>query len=243
MNAGLKVYNSNNTLQLDSTYTNFSFLGKGTFTFGSSNEALNPTVDINFNKNELIAFCVTKQGTAIGFYQDPVTSGDTTTYKMVTNISGTTVEYFRFGAQPGVCPPGNFFEVFDANGNRIYSDTNTYMKVLGFYSGTFTPTNATSSNTAPTYDVHHATINYDHFYIFPPTKRKVAIVIGLSILGEAMSSPLSGMGCQGFYVDNFTDQYYPGVYSVYIDWMGQQPDSMTIFRTKYNYMAVEVTGL
>lgn len=127
MAAGLEVLNANGILQVTSDYKNLQFIGKGTVSVTSFLDA-----SLIGDAGEVIAFRV-NEADKWGLTPPRIYTGQSTTKFAVKYGTSATITYYRF-KYTGIAA-GNYFEVYNAAGERCFSDSAPFMRVIGFNSG------------------------------------------------------------------------------------------------------------
>ena len=130
------VYNDQNYLQISSNYKNLVFLGKGSVNFTKShNDSMmdGSWFSLQFNSNELIAFHSSNPNAPITSRGLDHTDGTIHYYNLtVFGPAGinTTITYYRFGIKAGDVASGSHFEIYNADGVRIFSDNEKYLNII-----------------------------------------------------------------------------------------------------------------
>ena len=132
MSAGITVYNNNNILQISESFSTMELVAKVTVSTGTS---------IQIPLYDTIAFKV-PNGYWCSILTGQYYSQDNTQY--IKFIGNSNITYYQFRYSSGTIPAGNYFEIYDTNGNRIFSDGQQSLKVLSGYLGTYTGSAHTS---------------------------------------------------------------------------------------------------
>lgn len=245
MSAGLEVYNTNNFLQITDSFRNLQFLGKETITVGSNNSPFICSAYssvVPFTDTKMLAFRCTngKRVQRVAISKNTVNNTD---WVDVYAEAGAIVTVYKYGF-PAV-KTGAYFEVYNSAGALVFSDNNKYMKVLGMYSGT-------------------TTIATDYTPIITDWSGSGTIVKTPRILKSvAVSSTITTAVIPSqttYYWDRYPattgqdtreyEQYWTFssttvdtgiIYSTYNEYQGLS--SGTIFKDRYDYLIVDVTGL
>lgn len=140
MPAGLQVINSNGIIQIDSEFKNLQFIGKGTV-------SLTSYVQQNIgDAGDMVAFRVNETN-RWGITTPRIYSNYTPLF-ISKYDEATTITYYKFKFN-GIAA-GNNFEVYNSAGERCFSDSTKFMKVLGFAKG--------STSVDPLYFYHDASL-------------------------------------------------------------------------------------
>lgn len=134
MAAGLTVYNSDNIVQIDGKHRNLQFKYKVSYTldrstWGAYSGAFTELI-IPYSNTDIIAFGITNKFRIIGRCVEAPTQ---IRYAIMGASVGLVYEYFVFGYTQ--VSSGQHFEVYNEDGNLVYSDNAKFMKVLGYTSG------------------------------------------------------------------------------------------------------------
>lgn len=140
MAAGLEVINSSGIIQVTSDYKNLQYVGKGAVSFSNSLQT-----SLVGNVGEVIAFRV-DDSSKWGITPPRIYSGMGSTSFVCAGGGSATITYYRFKFAD--IAAGNYFEVYNAAGERCFSDAARFMKVLGFVQGTDSASSATFSHGA-----------------------------------------------------------------------------------------------
>ena len=130
MTAGIQIFNDSGYIQITESYRNMQYIGKGTI--ASFTDLLLPTNVLH------IAFrCATSRVGVI--YNGVDASTGQVRVRFATPTVGTVVTYYMFGYP--TTKSGSMFEIYDGSGRLVFSDNNTYMKVLASQAGSITEAN------------------------------------------------------------------------------------------------------
>jgi len=227
---GIAVYNNNNYLQISGDNRNYSFLGKQTINFKkASGWAMknNSMITTSFNPDELIAFnCTNNVG--IGSMYLPHMVNGFKIYRFSTDIQkDTQVNFYRFGIKEN-STPGKHFEVYNSLGERVFSDTDRYLKIIDNINVAVNPTYAVNLNNPSTGTIIGNT--------FAATK-KLAVIATMPCF--AINIPQYALN-MGFATYTFTSS------SCDCKWFwdgGMDKYSSALMQRFCNYLVVDVTGL
>lgn len=172
MEAGLQIFNTSNTIQIDSTYSNYVMSAKGSFYTGNGGvwaDNVMRYVDIaSGKKNSIMAVrCSTN------FVVFNSLDGNGNVVHKVLTATAATFEYWIFTSDP----PGNTgygLEVYNAQGVRVFQATEKYLRLLGFYT---TPVIANTAGSVGT-----------------PGKNAAAVCASYCALWEGATVPIPGGG-------------------------------------------------
>lgn len=224
MASGILVYNQTGQVQVTEEYKNLKFLRKGAISsFNQFGE-----YSISFSTSEVVAFRTPDGGTFAMDCEGVRVSGGTQTFEGST-VNGATIYYYVFGyAAP---TSGNFFEVRNGNGEVIFSDADTPMKVFDFRHSESSPV---WSDSLPAWGGNSMVILDDFTY---PTNKTIAVVPSFSAV-DNYSFLMNNFGytvaANFFY---FRSGRITHFYDYYYSWdHGAQ-------NAGHKYLAIDVTGL
>lgn len=247
MPAGLEVYNTDGYLQITESFRNLQFLGKETIVVGSNNSPFVCSAYSNvvpFTDTKILAFRCTngKRVSRVAISKDVTNNTD---WVDVYAEAGASVVVYKFGFP--IVKSGAYFEVYDAAGNLVFSDNNRFMKVLGMYSGNTTIATDYTPIISP-WDVagNGSTIK-------PPRILKSVAVSSTITTAVILSQSTYYWDRYPATVGQDTREYAQYwtfaatsvdtgiIYSNYNEYQGLS--SGTIFKDRYDYLIVDVTGL
>ncbi|TWH49585.1 hypothetical protein [Sporomusa sp. KB1] len=141
MGAGLQIYNNNNILQIDSAFKNIQFIDKHQITVSSQyvyDGSLGNTLDIRSTSLTLDAYlnsffaCRVENGLSVTWSEIYPKDGSSPGINFIGD-NGAIVTIYRFSYAS--IPAGQCFEVMNSSGERVFSDTAKFLKVLDSRTG------------------------------------------------------------------------------------------------------------
>lgn len=140
--AGIQIYNNNNVLQITAEFKNVQFIEKQSYSLtydgvalgGIRNRYISPEIVVPGDEYTIVAFNTTP-GHSIGIELLPIIMPGTTKQRLqfVSFESDTivTIYIFRFTD----IKKGTFFEIYDTNGEIVFSDGANFMRIIDTKSG------------------------------------------------------------------------------------------------------------
>lgn len=129
MEAGIQVFNTSNTLQVDSTFYNLCLKYKGTVVTGSDNQPFASEFTLAC-KDPVLAFRCT---TDFVYVIDQIdNSNGTWTFKIGSVGRGTTVNYYIYDV-PSLGPSNMGMQVFNSGGALVFDTLWPYMLPYTLY--------------------------------------------------------------------------------------------------------------
>lgn len=126
MGAGLQIFSDSGFVQIDADYSNYVLVAKGTVTCGPRETGYG--VDISSNrKNSIIAI---RSGSFAAVFNS-LDGASNVVHKIVSESNGAVIDYWIFAADPPA-PTNNGFEVYNAQGQVVFSANGKYLKLLRF---------------------------------------------------------------------------------------------------------------
>lgn len=217
MSAGLEIYNANNVLQITEKFVNLQFKGKGTVTPNTLSDGGWRYYDLYLpDVNEQVAFSATNPFIILGRV---FTRSNQLAARVMSKVANTQVTYYRFGVAS--VASGNCFEVYNSNGNLVFTDNAKFMKVID---------SKTGSSTSETDNTLLATTNSN--------LSKAVLPGNLCLTGRGPSNGLYRLVQQGF---SITPSAVTSSIYLCFDYGYSYP--INLQETNYNYLVLDVTGL
>lgn len=128
MGAGFQVFNDSGNIQIDADYSNYVLTGKGTSTTGAGSEFTGNYAAIGSGKkNSIIAI----RSSTFAYVFNKLDSSGNVVHYVFTFGGAASFDWWVFAADPPA-PTNSGFEVYNAQGQVVFSANGKYLKLLRF---------------------------------------------------------------------------------------------------------------
>lgn len=178
MPVGFEVYNSDGSIQFDTSYITLVYAGKGTHNT-ATNTSPSPIgsrsrLDVPVGTAKIVAFRPKDENVFVFIYRT-VVSGGTKQFHLMCNDDNADIDWWAFDVPAS--PPSNYgLQLFNASGNLTYHSFAYPMKVVGVIN-----------------DPVSAELAADATLLTPPSGRTWALVQGspAGVVGDVRAGPTS----------------------------------------------------
>lgn len=127
--AGLQIYNTSNVLQIDSTFRNYLLTAKGTASTTTAGSRFASWYAVEIPTGYVDSMCAVRSSVEFALFNGKDANGNIT--HRIYTTQPTTFEYWLFSGRP-VGNANYGLEVYNAQGVRVFSAADGYLKPVTF---------------------------------------------------------------------------------------------------------------